>query len=52
MAVALAILSAALFGAMTVALRLALRRSPDAELGAVVTIGVASAVTLASTSIR
>jgi drug/metabolite transporter (DMT)-like permease len=47
MAVALAIVSAALFGAMTVALRLALRRCPDAELGAVVTIGVACAFALA-----
>ncbi len=45
-AVALACCSAALFGAMTVALRLALRRSPDAELGAVVTVGVAALVAL------
>ena len=45
-AVALACLSAALFGAMTVALRVALRRSPDAELGAVVTVGVAAVVAL------
>jgi drug/metabolite transporter (DMT)-like permease len=35
-----------LFGAMTVALRVALRRSPDAELGAVVTVGVAAVVAL------
>ncbi len=45
-AVALACCSAALFGAMTVALRLALRRSPDPELGAVVTVGVAAVVAL------
>jgi drug/metabolite transporter (DMT)-like permease len=45
-AVLLAIVSAALFGAMTVALRLALRRSPDAELGAAVTIAVAFVVAL------
>jgi drug/metabolite transporter (DMT)-like permease len=45
-AVPLAIVSAALFGAMTVALRLALRRSPDAELGAAVTIAVAFVVAL------
>jgi uncharacterized membrane protein len=50
MAVVLAIVSAALFGAMTVALRLALRRNADAEIGAAVTIGVAFAlaVTLAA----
>jgi drug/metabolite transporter (DMT)-like permease len=45
-AVLLACCSAALFGAMTVALRVALRRSPDAELGAVVTVGVATVVAL------
>ena len=45
-AVVLACCSAALFGAMTVALRVALRRSPDAELGAVVTVGVAAVVAL------
>jgi len=45
-AVALACCSAALFGAMTVALRVALRRSPDAELGAVVTVGMAAVVAL------
>jgi drug/metabolite transporter (DMT)-like permease len=45
-AVLLAVVSAALFGAMTVALRLALRRNPDAELGAAVTIGVAFALAL------
>lgn len=44
MAVLLAVGSAALFGAMTVALRLALRRTPDAELGAAVTIASAFAV--------
>jgi drug/metabolite transporter (DMT)-like permease len=45
-AVLLAVVSAALFGAMTVALRLALRRSPDAELGAAVTIGTAFVLAL------
>jgi drug/metabolite transporter (DMT)-like permease len=47
MAVLLAVASAALFGAMTVALRLALRRTPDAELGAAVTIGTACVIALA-----
>ena len=42
----LAVCSAALFGAMTVALRFALRRSPDAELGALQTMVPAFAVTL------
>jgi drug/metabolite transporter (DMT)-like permease len=46
-AVVLAVVSAALFGAMTVALRLALRRTPDAELGAAVTIGTACVIALA-----
>ena len=45
-AVLLALASAFLFGAMTVALRFALRRSPDAELGALLTIVPALAVTL------
>jgi drug/metabolite transporter (DMT)-like permease len=45
-AVVLAIVSAALFGAMTVALRFALRRNGDAELGAAVTIGTAFALAL------
>jgi drug/metabolite transporter (DMT)-like permease len=51
-AVVLAVVSAALFGAMTVALRFALRRNPDAELGATVTIGTACllAVALAAVS--
>jgi uncharacterized membrane protein len=44
-AVLLALASAALFGAMTVALRLALLRSPDAALGAVSTALFALAVT-------
>lgn len=44
MTVVLAFVSAALFGAMTVALRVALRRRPDAELGTVVTIATAFAV--------
>ena len=45
-AVLLALASAFLFGAMTVALRFALRRSPDAELGALLTIVPALAVTV------
>jgi drug/metabolite transporter (DMT)-like permease len=48
-AVALALVSAALFGAMTVAVRLGLLRSPDARLGAAVTALVAFAVALAAT---
>ncbi len=42
----LALASAFLFGAMTVALRFALARVPDAEAGALFTIAVAFAVTL------
>jgi len=45
-AVLLALASAALFGSMTVALRFALSRAPDAEVGALLTILVAIAVTL------
>jgi drug/metabolite transporter (DMT)-like permease len=45
-AVALALASAFLFGAMTVALRFALRQAPDAEVGALLTIVPALAVTL------
>ncbi len=45
-AVALALISAALFGAMTVALRFALARVPDAEAGALLTVLPALAVTL------
>jgi drug/metabolite transporter (DMT)-like permease len=45
-AVALALASAALFGSMTVALRYALARVHDAEVGALLTILVALAVTL------
>lgn len=45
-AVLLALASAFLFGAMTVALRFALRRAPDAEAGALLTILPALAVTL------
>jgi drug/metabolite transporter (DMT)-like permease len=45
-AVVLALVSAALFGSMTVALRFALARVPDAEAGALLTIMVAFAVTL------
>ena len=40
-AVVLALASAALFGSMTVALRFALARSPDAEAGALLTIASA-----------
>ena len=42
----LALVSAALFGAMTVALRFALARAPDAEAGALLTVIPALAVTL------
>ncbi len=45
-AVVLALASAFLFGAMTVALRFALKRAPDAEVGALLTILPALAVTL------
>lgn len=45
-AVVLALVSAALFGAMTVAIRFALARTPDAEAGALWTIAAAFAVTL------
>lgn len=45
-AVVLAACSAALFGGMTVALRVALRRDPDAEAGALATVTVALAVAL------
>jgi len=45
-AVVLALASAALFGSMTVALRFALAREPDAEKGAVHTIAAALLVTL------
>jgi drug/metabolite transporter (DMT)-like permease len=45
-AVVLALVSAALFGAMTVAIRFALARAPDAEAGALWTIAVAVVVTL------
>ena len=45
-AVALALASAALFGSMTVALRFALARVPDAETGALHTIAAAWAVTV------
>ena len=45
-AVVLALASAALFGSMTVALRFALARAPDAEAGALHTIAAALAVTL------
>jgi drug/metabolite transporter (DMT)-like permease len=48
-AVALGAASAVLFGAMTVALRLALLRNNDARLGAAVTAIVAFAVALAAT---
>jgi len=45
-AVVLALASAALFGSMTVALRFALAREPDAEAGALHTIAAALLVTL------
>jgi drug/metabolite transporter (DMT)-like permease len=45
-AVLLALVSGFLFGAMTVALRFALRRAPGAELGALVTVTAALAVAL------
>jgi len=45
-AVVLALASAALFGSMTVALRFALARAPDAEAGALLTIAAALVVTL------
>ena len=45
-AVLLACLSAVLFGAMTVALRFALRRNSDAEAGSLVTVGVALVICL------
>jgi drug/metabolite transporter (DMT)-like permease len=48
-AVVLALASAVLFGAMTVTLRLALLRNPDARLGAAVTVLVAFLVALAAT---
>ena len=50
-AVVLALGSAALFGAMTVALRLALLRNGDARLGAAVTALVALGVALAATPV-
>jgi drug/metabolite transporter (DMT)-like permease len=46
-AVILALLSALSFGSMTVALRLALRRVPDAELGAAATLVAACGIALA-----
>ncbi len=51
-AVALACASAFLFGAMSVALRMALRRSGDAELGALVTVVVALVVALAAVGLE
>ena len=45
-AVLLACLSAVLFGAMTVALRFALRQNSDAEAGSLVTVGGALVVCL------
>ena len=47
-AVSLALASAALFGWMTVALRLALRRNGDAELGTLATVLTAAVVALAA----
>jgi len=48
----LALASAALFGAMTVALRFALARVPDAEAGALLTVLPALAVTLPFVSLQ
>jgi drug/metabolite transporter (DMT)-like permease len=48
-AVAFALVSALLFGAMTVALRFALRRSGDADVGAVATVLTGFGVALAAT---
>jgi drug/metabolite transporter (DMT)-like permease len=45
LAVLLACVSAAFFGAMAVAIRIGLRRSPDPEVGALATVSVALAVT-------
>ncbi len=52
MAVALALCSAFLFGAMTVVLRFALRRSPGAEVGAFATTVTALAVAVIALVIR
>ena len=52
MAVGLALLSAFLFGAMTVVLRFALQRSPGAELGALATTVTALAVSLVALALR
>jgi drug/metabolite transporter, DME family len=51
-AVLLACASAALFGGMTVALRLALGRGGDADSGALVTIGAALAVAVAAALVQ
>jgi drug/metabolite transporter (DMT)-like permease len=51
LAVGLALFSAILFGAMTTALRLAMRRLPDVELGAVVSTATAFAVAAVATAI-
>jgi drug/metabolite transporter (DMT)-like permease len=51
-AVVLACCSAALFGAMTVALRLALQRNPDASAGALACTAVAAAVALVAAGIE
>lgn len=51
-AIGLAVLSAALFGAMTVALRLALRGGAPAELGALATVVPALAVVLGAAGIE
>jgi drug/metabolite transporter (DMT)-like permease len=50
-AVLLALVSGFLFGAMTVALRFALRRAPGAELGTLVTVASALAVALVAFAI-
>jgi drug/metabolite transporter (DMT)-like permease len=51
LAVALACASALLFGAMTVVLRFGLRRTPNAELGTLVTVAAALVVALAATGV-
>lgn len=50
-AVLLAVVSAALFGGMTVALRFGLRRYPDADGGALATVLVALAVALGASAV-
>jgi drug/metabolite transporter (DMT)-like permease len=51
-AVVLALLSAALFGAMTVGLRLGMRREPDADAATLATVSVAFVVALAAATVE